>query len=74
EHAVAFLYRAAGEPSYTMTSNPFVDVKSGAYYYDAVLWAVEKNITKGMDETHFGPENSCERSQIVTFLYRFMNP
>ena len=74
EHAVAFLYRAAGEPSYTMTSNPFVDVKSGAYYYDAVLWAVEKNITKGIDETHFGPANSCQRCQIVTFLYRFMNP
>jgi len=74
EHAVAFLYRAAGEPSYTTTTNPFVDVASGAYYYDAVLWAVEKNITKGMDATHFGPANSCERSQIVTFLYRFMNP
>ena len=74
EHAVAFLYRAAGKPAYTNKTNPFVDVSSDAYYYDAVLWAVEKNITKGMDEKHFGPSNSCQRCQIVTFLYRFMNP
>ncbi len=74
EHAVAFLYRAAGKPAYTNKTNPFVDVSASAYYYDAVLWAVEKNITKGMDATHFGPSNSCQRCQIVTFLYRFMNP
>ena len=74
EHAVAFLYRAAGKPAYTNKTNPFVDVSSDAYYYDAVLWAVEKNITKGMDATHFGPANSCQRCQIVTFLYRFLNP
>ena len=74
EHAVAFLYRAAGKPAYTNKTNPFVDVSSSAYYYDAVLWAVEKNITKGVDATHFGPTESCQRCQIVTFLYRFMNP
>ncbi len=74
EHAVAFLYRAAGNPEYSNKTNPFVDVTSSAYYYDAVLWAVEKNITKGMDATHFGPSSACQRSQIVTFLYRFMNP
>ena len=74
EHAVAFLYRAAGSPEYTNKTNPFKDVTSSAYYYDAVLWAVEKNITKGIDATHFGPSNSCQRCQIVTFLYRFMNP
>ncbi|MBQ6431864.1 MAG: S-layer homology domain-containing protein, partial [Oscillospiraceae bacterium] len=74
EHAVAFLYRAAGKPAYTNKTNPFTDVSSSAYYYDAVLWAVEKNITKGIDATHFGPSNSCQRCQIVTFLYRFMNP
>lgn len=74
EHAVAFLYRAAGNPEYSNKTNPFVDVTSSAYYYDAVLWAVEKNITKGMDATHFGPASACQRSQIVTFLYRFMNP
>ena len=74
EHAVAFLYRAAGKPEYTNKSNPFTDVSGSAYYYDAVLWAVEKNITNGIDATHFGPSNACQRSQIVTFLYRFMNP
>ena len=74
EHAVAFLYRAAGKPAYTNKDNPFGDVSSSAYYYDAVLWAVEKNITKGIDATHFGPAQSCQRCQIVTFLYRFMNP
>ena len=74
EHAVAFLYRAAGKPEYTNKTNPFKDVKAGAYYYDAVLWAVEKNITKGVDAEHFGPSESCQRCQIVTFLYRFMNP
>ena len=74
EHAVAFLYRAAGKPEYTNKTNPFSDVSSSAYYYDAVLWAVEKNITKGIDATHFGPTESCQRCQIVTFLYRFMNP
>jgi len=74
EHAVAFLYRAAGKPAYTAKDNPFEDVAKDAYYYDAVLWAVEKNITKGMDEKHFGPSAACQRSQIVTFLYRFMNP
>ena len=74
EHAVAFLYRAAGSPECTNKDNPFTDVSSSAYYYDAVLWAVEKNITKGIDATQFGPANSCQRCQIVTFLYRFMNP
>ena len=74
EHAVAFLYRAAGKPEYTNKSNPFTDVSGSAYYYDAVLWAVEKNITNGIDAKHFGPSNACQRSQIVTFLYRFMNP
>lgn len=74
EHAVAFLYRAAGKPEYSNKTNPFTDVSSSAYYYDAVLWAVEKNITRGMDATHFGPSAACQRSQIVTFLYRFMNP
>ena len=73
EHAVAFLYRAAGSPEYTNKTNPFEDVSSNAYYYDAVLWAVEKNITKGIDAKHFGPAQSCQRCQIVTFLYRFMN-
>ena len=51
--------------------NPFEDVKEGKYYYDAVLWAVEKGITAGTSETTFSPKKSCTRAEIVTFLYRF---
>ena len=43
---------------------------SSEYYYDAVLWAVRNEITNGIDATHFGPNNTCTRGQIVTFLYR----
>ncbi|MBQ9044970.1 MAG: S-layer homology domain-containing protein [Oscillospiraceae bacterium] len=52
------------------SKNPFTDVASSAYYYNAVLWAVEKGITQGMTATTFGPDNTCTRAQIVTFLYR----
>ena len=69
-HAAAILWRAAGEPKATSQNNPFVDVKSTSYYYEAVLWAVEEGITTGIDDTHFGPDSNCSRSQVVTFLYR----
>ena len=68
---VTFLWRAAGKPAPTNKTNPFVDVKKGEWYYDAVLWAVEKGITTGMDATHFAPDSTCTRSQIVTFLWRY---
>ncbi len=48
----------------------FIDVKLGSYYYDAVQWAVENNITSGVDSVHFGPSQSCTRAQAVTFLWR----
>jgi hypothetical protein len=67
---VTFLWRAAGKPRPITGVNPFVDVKPGDYYYDAVLWAVENGITNGMDATHFGSLNVCNRAQVVTFLYR----
>ena len=67
---MTFLWRAAGKPAPTSQNNPFVDVKPGDYYYDAVLWAVEKGITTGIDSTHFDPNGVCNRSQVVTFLYR----
>ena len=50
--------------------NPFADVKSGAYYYDAVLWAVNEHITYGTSATTFSPNDPCTRAQIVTFLWR----
>ena len=72
---VTFLWRAAGCPEPTSAENPFVDVKDGDFFYKAVLWAVENNITNGVDATHFGPFTYCNRAQVVTFLYRAMqNP
>lgn len=53
------------------TTNPFVDIQSGSYYYDAVLWAYENGVTTGIgDGTTFSPDNGCTRAQFVTFLWR----
>ncbi|MBR3348875.1 MAG: S-layer homology domain-containing protein, partial [Solobacterium sp.] len=54
----------------TAITNPFTDVKSGAYYYEPVLWALENNITTGITPTLFKPNEGCTRAQIVTFLWR----
>ena len=70
---VTFLYRAFGKPTVENNANPFTDVPSNEWYTAPVLWAVEKGITNGIDEHHFGPDNECSRSQIVTFLYRAYN-
>ena len=67
---VTFLWRAAGEPGTNYTENPFADVSSEAYYYDAVLWAVANGITTGVDASHFAPNNSCTRAQVLAFLFR----
>ena len=67
---VTFLWRAEGCPEPTSTENPFVDVTENDYYYKAVLWAVEKGITTGADNTHFNPTGICNRAQVVTFLHR----
>jgi len=68
--AVTFLWRAAGEPEPTVTVNPFADVTEEDFFYQAVLWAVEKNITNGVDASHFDPYGTANRAQIVTFLWR----
>ena len=68
---VTFLWRAAGEPKAENAKNPFKDVAKGQYYYDAVLWAVENEITAGTSATTFSPDNTVQRDQFVTFLYRF---
>ena len=69
---VTFLWRANGKPAPSKTANPFKDVKASDYYYDAVLWAVEKDITLGTDAAHFSPSSTCTRGQVVAFLYRAM--
>ena len=66
-----FLHRAQGRPA-SSGKNIFTDLISGAYYYEAVLWAVENDITNGMGDGIFAPDTSCTRGQIVTFLYRAM--
>ena len=68
--AVTFLWAAAGKPEPTITEHSFVDVPKGSFCEKAVLWAVEKGITTGTDETHFSPLATCNRATIVTFLYK----
>ena len=68
---VTFLYRAAGSPGVDTSSCDFADVSSSAYYYKAVLWAVENGITMGTGAATFAPDASCTRAQVVTFLYRY---
>lgn len=67
---VTFLWRAAGRPVYNDGVLQFVDVPQSAYYYNAVKWAERNNITEGTDSTHFSPNDTCTRAQIVTFLMR----
>ena len=66
---VTFLWRVNGSPKASGT-NPFADVSADAYYYDAVLWAVEQGITSGTSATAFSPDAVLTRSQAVTFLWR----
>ena len=66
---VTFLWRAHGAPKATGT-NPFTDVSTNAYYYDAVLWAVENGITNGTGTNTFSPDLPCTRAQMATFLWR----
>lgn len=71
KQVVTFLWRAAGEPEASV-ENPFTDIPEGKYYTEAVLWAYENEITLGKTATTFQPDATCTRSQIVTFLYRYM--
>ena len=68
---VTFLWRAAGKPEPASSENPFTDVEESEFYYNAVLWAVEEGITKGVTETTFNPDGNCTRAQAVTFLHRY---
>lgn len=67
---VTFLWRTEEKPQSTSSGNLFKDISSSEYYYAAVLWAVEKGITKGTSATTFSPHDTCTRGQIVTFLWR----
>ena len=67
---VTFLWRTRGQPEPTSTDHPFKDVKESAFYYKAMLWAVEEGITAGTSPTTFSPNKPCSRAQVVTFLWR----
>ena len=69
--AITFLWRAAGKPSAVKKSNPFVDVKTSDYFYNAVLWAIENGITAGSTKDRFMPDNPVLRGQFISFLYRY---
>ena len=70
--AVAFLWRAAGQPEPENASMDFADVSENQYYYKAVCWAVEQGITVGVGNGRFAPNQPCTRGQIVTFLWRYV--
>ena len=67
---VTFLWRAAGSPAPMLNKNPFTDVHTSDYYYDAVLWAVQNGITNGTSAKTFSPDATVTRAQVVTFLWR----
>ena len=82
EVTVAATHQAVGEMRYTCARcqaerkeeiaklpNPFVDVLDGDYFFNPVMWALDHQVTAGVDDTHFGPNNNCTREQIVTFLW-----
>lgn len=66
---VTFLWRVHGSPEATGT-NPFTDVSTSDYYYDAVLWAVANGVTNGTSATTFSPDTPVTRAQAVTFQWR----
>ena len=68
--AVTFIWRYNGCPEPKSTETSFTDIKKNSYYYKAVLWATENNITTGTSKTTFSPDDPCTRQQVVTFLWR----
>ena len=67
---VTFLWRYKGEPVPKSAETPFKDLKKGGFYLNAVAWAVENEVTNGISSDRFGPDDTCTRGQVVTFLYR----
>ena len=67
---MTFLWRAMGCPKPKTSETPFTDVKKGSYYYDAVLWACENGITKGVSKTSFAPDRKITVPEALTFVWR----
>ena len=70
-HVVTFLWNKAGQPEPITTDNPFSDVNEGDWYYKAVLWAAENDITAGYEDGTFRPNDICTRGHVVTFLWNW---
>ena len=68
--AMTFLWAAKGKPAPETAASPFSDVSEGDWYYNAVLWAYENEVTAGMGDGSFGANSTCTRAQIITFLYK----
>ena len=64
------LYRMADEPE-TAETTPFTDVNMDRYYGNAIAWAAENGIAKGVTDTRFAPDAAVTREQMVTFLARY---
>ena len=64
------LWRTMGHPDPGFDQSPFTDVDEDAFYYKAMLWALEQHITTGTSDTAFSPNAACTRAQAVTFLWR----
>ena len=69
EQVVTFLWATEGSPEPGSDNNPFKDVKKSSWFRKSVLWAVEQGITGGVDQTHFGVGQACDRAQVVMFLW-----
>lgn len=69
-HVATFLHRALGCPEVQDAENPFTDVHEGDFFYEAVLWAAENDVTTGVTADTFAPADDCLRAHVVTFLYR----
>ena len=68
--AMTFLWAANGKPAPTSTESSFSDVTANDWFCNAVLWAAENGITKGIGDGLFGSNSTCTRAQIITFLYK----
>lgn len=67
------LYEVAGTPSVAGMREPFVDIEEGKWYSNAIIWAYNQGIVKGVSETEFGPNSQITREQMATMLYRYAN-
>ena len=75
--AMTFLWAAKGSPEpEPVSESPFSDVKPNAWYYKAVLWAVQYQppVTGGTGDGKFSPDRTCTRAEIITFLYKVYGP